>query len=189
MHSVELLIDALNKYEGSYILVSHDRHFVANTANKIWEIVDGKIKEFKGTYNEYLAWKERMAAKQHTDQNQHSKNNKTKTPERQNQQPATHNQQPTTNTPQPTTSNPPISKELKKELQKKQKELSQAEQHLEEVRKRKEQLEQQLSDSTTYSDKEKFLQTEIDYKKIQSELIIAEQRFESLFEKVMELEE
>jgi ATP-binding cassette subfamily F protein 3 len=189
MHSVELLIDALNKYEGSYILVSHDRHFVANTANKIWEIVDGKIKEFKGTYNEYLAWKERMAAKQLTDQNQHSKNNKTKTPERQNQQPATHNQQPTTNTPQPTTSNPPISKELKKELQKKQKELSQAEQHLEEVRKRKEQLEQQLSDSTTYSDKEKFLQTEIDYKKIQSELIIAEQRFESLFEKVMELEE
>ncbi|WP_163341539.1 ATP-binding cassette domain-containing protein, partial [Escherichia coli] len=50
MHSVELLAEALNKYEGSYILVSHDRYFISKTANKIWEIVDGEIKEFKGTY-------------------------------------------------------------------------------------------------------------------------------------------
>ncbi|MFN9711310.1 MAG: ABC-F family ATP-binding cassette domain-containing protein, partial [Bacteroidota bacterium] len=70
MHSVELLIEALNKYEGSYILVSHDRHFVANTANKIWEINDGKIIEFKGNYNEYLEWKERMASKEKQSQNQ-----------------------------------------------------------------------------------------------------------------------
>jgi len=42
MHSVELLIEALNKYEGSYILVSHDRYFISKTANKIWEIVDGE---------------------------------------------------------------------------------------------------------------------------------------------------
>src|SRR3954468_8109166 len=61
MHSVELLTDALNKYEGSIIFVSHDRYFIANAANKIWEIVDHKIKEFKGTYTEYVEWKERMA--------------------------------------------------------------------------------------------------------------------------------
>jgi ATP-binding cassette subfamily F protein 3 len=63
MHSVELLIEALNKYQGSIILVSHDRFFVSQTANKIWEIVDEEIKEFKGTYTEYLEWKERMAKK------------------------------------------------------------------------------------------------------------------------------
>src|ERR1700737_5026012 len=44
IHSVELLVEALNKYEGSYILVSHDRYFISKTANTIWEIENGKIK-------------------------------------------------------------------------------------------------------------------------------------------------
>jgi ATP-binding cassette subfamily F protein 3 len=61
IHSNELLIEALNKYEGSYILVSHDRYFISKTANKIWEIVDHKIKEFKGGYEEYAEWKERQS--------------------------------------------------------------------------------------------------------------------------------
>src|SRR5687767_6889991 len=61
IHSVELMVDALKRYEGSYILVSHDRYFISKTANKIWEIVDHKIKEFSGGYEEYVAWKERMA--------------------------------------------------------------------------------------------------------------------------------
>jgi len=60
IHSVELLSEALNKYEGSYILVSHDRYFISKTANKIWEIIDLEIKEFKGGYEEYVEWKERM---------------------------------------------------------------------------------------------------------------------------------
>src|SRR5690606_25040754 len=63
MHSVDLLIEALNKYEGSYIHVSHDRYFVNKTANKIWEIEDYKIREFVGTYDEWEQWKlERKAA-------------------------------------------------------------------------------------------------------------------------------
>src|SRR6266487_3662187 len=61
IHSNELLIEALKRYEGSYILVSHDRYFISKTANKIWEIVDHKIKEFKGGYEEYVEWKERMS--------------------------------------------------------------------------------------------------------------------------------
>src|SRR5215207_5660385 len=61
MHSCDLLIEALNKYEGSIILVSHDRYFVSKTANKIWEIVDHQVKEFKGGYEEWVEWKERMA--------------------------------------------------------------------------------------------------------------------------------
>src|SRR5580693_1493819 len=64
MHSCELLIEALNKYEGSYLLVSHDRYFISRTANKIWEIDDHLIREFKGTYEEWVEWKERnLAAK------------------------------------------------------------------------------------------------------------------------------
>jgi ATP-binding cassette subfamily F protein 3 len=60
IHSNELLIEALNKYQGSLILVSHDRYFIAKTANKIWEIVDKKIRVFKGTYEEWVDWKQRM---------------------------------------------------------------------------------------------------------------------------------
>src|SRR5215469_2114739 len=72
MHSSDLLVEALNKYEGSFILVSHDRYFISKTANKIWEIVDHEIKEFKGSYAEYVEWKERMAKQQAAEQ----KNNK-----------------------------------------------------------------------------------------------------------------
>lgn len=70
MHSCDLLIEALTKYEGSIILVSHDRYFVSKTANKIWEIVDHEIKEFKGGYEEWVAWKERMA-KQEAESKKH----------------------------------------------------------------------------------------------------------------------
>ena len=48
------------------ILVSHDRYFISKTANKIWEIVDHEIKEFKGSYDEWVAWNERMAKQQAT---------------------------------------------------------------------------------------------------------------------------
>src|SRR5215213_6262017 len=64
IHSTELLADALNKYQGSMILVSHDRYFISKIANKIWEIKDKEIKEFKGGYEEWVEWNERMAAKE-----------------------------------------------------------------------------------------------------------------------------
>ena len=64
IHSTELLVDSLKRYEGSFLLVSHDRYFISKTANKIWEIVDHEIKEFKGTYEEWIDYKERMALRQ-----------------------------------------------------------------------------------------------------------------------------
>src|SRR5690606_10667210 len=62
MQSVELLIEALCQYAGSYILVSHDRYFVSRSANKYWEIEDGKILEFSGTYEEWHEWSEKRQA-------------------------------------------------------------------------------------------------------------------------------
>ncbi|WAC09985.1 ABC-F family ATP-binding cassette domain-containing protein [Dyadobacter pollutisoli] len=58
MQSVNILIQALQQYEGSYIVVSHDRYFVENIANKIWYIEDHEIKEYPGTYEEYEVWVE-----------------------------------------------------------------------------------------------------------------------------------
>ena len=56
MQSVNILIQALQQYEGSYIVVSHDRYFVESIANKIWYIEDHQIKEYPGTYAEYERW-------------------------------------------------------------------------------------------------------------------------------------
>src|SRR5690606_21394239 len=58
MQSVEMLIEALGKYDGTLIFVSHDRYFISKTANKIWWIEEHKIKEFNGGYDEWHTWYE-----------------------------------------------------------------------------------------------------------------------------------
>ncbi|WP_435355495.1 ABC-F family ATP-binding cassette domain-containing protein [Emticicia sp. SJ17W-69] len=58
MQSVNILIQALDQYEGTYVVVSHDRHFVSQVANKIWYIEDYEIKEYPGTYDEFEQWQE-----------------------------------------------------------------------------------------------------------------------------------
>ncbi len=56
MQSVNILIQALQQYEGSYIVVSHDRFFVEAIANKIWYIDNKEVKAYPGTYVEYEEW-------------------------------------------------------------------------------------------------------------------------------------
>jgi len=59
IQSIEVLVKALQKYKGTFVLVSHDRYFISEVATKIWWIEDNKIKEYPGNYNEYHDWKER----------------------------------------------------------------------------------------------------------------------------------
>jgi ATP-binding cassette subfamily F protein 3 len=56
MQSVNILIQALQQYEGTYVVVSHDRYFVSNIANKIWYMEDHEIKEYPGSFDEYEEW-------------------------------------------------------------------------------------------------------------------------------------
>ena len=56
MQSVNILVQALNQYEGTYVVVSHDRHFVSQVANKIWYIDNQEIKAYPGTLAEYNMW-------------------------------------------------------------------------------------------------------------------------------------
>ncbi|WP_434361981.1 ABC-F family ATPase [Parasalinivibrio latis] len=57
MESIESLNMALENYKGTLFFVSHDRQFVSSLATRILEIRDGKINDFKGTYDEYLSAK------------------------------------------------------------------------------------------------------------------------------------
>jgi len=172
MHSVELLADALNKYEGSIILVSHDRYFISKTANKIWEIVDHQIKEFKGTYQEWVEWNERMAKKEQENARNEAKIEK---PE---PKPEPKKQQPTG----------PINKDLQKEVQKQQKLLQQIEANLNKAKTEKLRIEAAMGDPANYADRNKFVQLEADYKKAQTEYNNQNTEYEKAFEKLVELE-
>ena len=61
--SVNILIQALQQYKGTFVLISHDRHFIAEVANKIWYIEDQSIKQYPGTYAEYEIWRKKALEK------------------------------------------------------------------------------------------------------------------------------
>jgi len=201
MHSCDLLIEALNRYEGSYLLVSHDRYFISRTANKIWEIDDRRIREFKGTYEEWVEWKERnLAAKAEaakaaqTAQTAQTIQATPAGPLR----PAASlaSLKPVAPPPPPKPAAPPppakpaapINKEAKKELQRQQRLFQELETKIAALNQQKSRLEASLAEPATYSDKNKFVTAEADYKKISDELTKANRQYEQIFDKIMELE-
>lgn len=48
--AIDVLSQAIQQYQGTCIIVSHDRYFVSKIANKIWYIENGKLKEYPGDY-------------------------------------------------------------------------------------------------------------------------------------------
>ncbi len=50
----EMLEEALQHYDGTVLIVSHDRYFISQTANKIVEIRDGELIVYRGDYHYYL---------------------------------------------------------------------------------------------------------------------------------------
>jgi ATP-binding cassette subfamily F protein 3 len=189
MHSVELLAEALNKYEGSIIFVSHDRYFISKTANKIWEIIDGQIKEFKGTYQEYLEWNERME-KQRKQALQDNKTGTTDTGKTGNQQ-ASKNEQKNTPAPAPkaeAAKAQPINKEAQKELQKQQRKLSGIEEFMGKAQSELKKLEADLGNPDSYTNKDQFANLEAAYKQAQQKVNELNKEYEVQFELVMDLE-
>jgi ATP-binding cassette subfamily F protein 3 len=182
MVTVELLADALTKYDGSIILVSHDRYFISKTANKIWEIVDEKIVEFKGNYAEWLEWKDRMA-KHKAANPEASKTAATKTTPAADKKPA-----PLEATEVKSSPNGPIDKELQKQIQKLQKALSQLEHNIETLNKEKTEIELQMADPTIYSDVTKFQTIEKSYHDKNALIRSMNKEYEMAFNDLAELE-
>lgn len=189
MHSVDLLADALDKYEGSLILVSHDRYFISKTANKIWEIVDGQIVEFKGGYTEWVEWKERMAKQALEQEKQNPAKDKNKPKAENGQDPKT------VATPKASievkpepivTSNQPIDKEKQKEKKRLQKQFDDLEIKMGTLKKSIAEAEAALADPGIYADHSKFQAAEKQYNQLSTELKTAEKTYEDLFEKLMQ---
>jgi ATP-binding cassette subfamily F protein 3 len=169
LHSVELLIEALNKYEGSLILVSHDRYFISKTANKIWEIEDGQIKSFKGSYDEWIDWKNRMKirdaalakAEAPTKKVQEKKEKKVSAPFDVNKQ---------------------------KEDKKLQKRFAEIELKLAELQQQKAKAELLLADPQLFSNKNKFVEAEKNYSRVKIALQQIEKEYEEVFEQIVQSE-
>ena len=179
MHSVELLADALTKYEGSIILVSHDRFFVSKTANKIWEIVDHEIKEFKGSYTEYVEWKERMV-KQAKEESRKATQATKEEPKKVEVQKTKQQEAAPKNVAKPRLDNT--------ELKKLQNRFSKVEQELEQLKKERTEIELALADPESYKNASKFAETEKNYKEVNNKIKQAEGQYETLFEQIMEME-
>ena len=162
--SVNILISALKQYEGTFIVVSHDRYLLDNVANKIWFIEDQEIKEYPGTYEEYEEWNSKRV---------YVPKNIAATPKKEEKKEE-----------KPKVQTDDKSKEIKKlnlELQKLEAEIAEMESSVKEA-------ELELSREEVYSDPEKLAEANRRYQQLGPRLLKAQAEWERMAEEIMELE-
>jgi ATP-binding cassette subfamily F protein 3 len=63
MRAKDVLLEALEKFSGTIVFVSHDRYFIEHLATRVFEIADGSINVYPGNYDDYL-WRKAGGAEQ-----------------------------------------------------------------------------------------------------------------------------
>lgn len=160
--SENILIQALQQYQGTFVTVSHNRHFVSQVANKIWWIENQQIKEYPGTYEEYEYWKKISAAES-----------------------ATAPIAPKKPAPKPKEEPKQVAPNQEKKLKVLTQDLKKAEEKIDALQKEKEKLEQQLSDPQLYTQPNKTQQLQNEFKTIEQQLEQANTDWEKI---VLEME-
>ena len=165
--SVNILIQALQQYEGTFVTVSHDRHFIKGVANKIWYIEDQEIKEYPGTYDEYEFWRsQQVEVKPLPSEEKPIKKSQPETPR-----------------------NTPEIQNAKRELKKLEEQLSKIEKEIESLELLKAETEEKLGDPDVYSDEEKAQKIQEGYQRIQNNLDEANGKWEELVDQISTLQE
>jgi ATP-binding cassette subfamily F protein 3 len=169
MASVNILIQALQQYQGTFIAVSHDRFFLDNIANKIWFIEDQKIKQYPGTYAEYEEWnaKRKVEPKAAATAPQPKKEEKKEAAPVKQQSP---------------------SDDKAKQIKKLNNDLQKMEEQSTVLEKEVKQLENKLADPQVYNDKARLNDTNTQYKQKQNQLKQVQQQWETLAGQILELE-
>ena len=62
LEAINALNFALQKYEGTVLLVTHDHDLIEEVATRIWHIKGGRVEDFKGPYEEYVAYAQEKAS-------------------------------------------------------------------------------------------------------------------------------
>ncbi|MFT7381814.1 MAG: ATP-binding cassette subfamily F protein 3 [Roseivirga sp.] len=165
--SVNILIQALQQYEGTFLIVSHDRHFISQIANKIWYIEDQAIKEYPGSYDEYVYWQEKREATLKPQANE-NKPQKVKASQNQNQK-------------------PPKDPNLQ-ELKKFQTQLESTETEIEKLEVQKKKIETEMAQPDVFGDFNKLQEKQTEYDKVDKKLDTYQQNWEQIAEMIDALE-
>lgn len=165
IQSVNILIQALQQFEGTFIVVSHDRYLLDEVANKIWYIEDEKIKEYPGTYKEYEEWMSKREKEKKEGIETEKKEKKEK--------------------PQKT---PSEIDQKKNEVKKMNAELEKIEKEIQTLETSKVVIEDLLSMEENYSNSQKLTELNHQYDKIKSNISEKQAQWDELAEKLMELE-
>ncbi|MDX5337453.1 MAG: ABC-F family ATP-binding cassette domain-containing protein [Cyclobacteriaceae bacterium] len=165
--SVNILIQALQQYEGTFVTVSHDRHFIKGVANKIWYIEDQEIKEYPGTYEEYEFWKsQQVELKSSPIEEKPAKKVQAETPR-----------------------NTPEIQNAKRELKKLEDQLAKTEKEIESLELLKAETEEKLGDPDVYADEEKAMKIQEGYQRIQTNLYQANGKWEELVDQISSIQD
>ena len=78
LNSREWMEDALSDYREALLFVSHDRWFIERFATRIWELRDGKITDFRGTFTEYREYQKRQESLQQVEKQRQVKKGDTR---------------------------------------------------------------------------------------------------------------
>ena len=162
--SVNILISALQQYEGTFIVVSHDRYMLDNVANKIWFIEDQEIKEYPGTYAEYEEWNsKRVYTPKKVEESPKKEEKKVEKPKVQ-------------------------SEDKNKEIKKLNQELQKLENDIAELESAVKDAEAELSKEEVFSNPDKLAEANKRYQQLSPRLIKAQAEWERMAEEIMELE-
>lgn len=162
IQSVNILSQALQQFEGTFIVVSHDRYLLDEVANKIWYIEDEKIKEYPGTYKEYEEWVAKREKEKKDVAVPVKKEKKVK------------ESAPTD--------------ERKNQLKKLNNEIDLLEKEIQTLETSKVVIEDLLSQEENYSDSKKLTELNNQYDKIKKGIVEKQLLWDELAEKVLELE-
>ncbi|QNF34536.1 ABC-F family ATP-binding cassette domain-containing protein [Adhaeribacter swui] len=172
MQSVNILIQALEQYEGTFVVISHDRYFVENVANKIWYIEDYQLKEYPGTYHEYEYWQE-----QREKSGRKAESASTKSVE--NKQNAT---KPTTSTNSGNQAN------LQQDLKKLNNQLKEVENQISSLEQQQKELERQLADPKIYGNPSQLQEVTQQFEALKKQLDQKNNGWEEILQAIDELE-
>ena len=167
IQSVNILVQALQQYQGTFLIVSHDRHFISRVANKIWYIENKEIREYPGNYEEYAYWQAQREASQPTvpEKKLVSKPKKEATPRTTDAQ-----------------------RELQRNLKKLQQELDTTENTISKLEEEKKSVEQQLANPSVFGNVERLAEETEKFEQLNQQLEEANQQWETMALQIEEIE-
>src|SRR5699024_8518015 len=170
MQSVNILIQALQQFKGTFVIVSHDRYFISEVANKIWYIQDEEIKEYPGTYEEYQYWASKQEAQKKAEAPAHN------APAQKKEVNTTKNDSTLEN------------RKLENELKKQHRTLEETEAQIEELEEKKAAIENELAKPEVFGDVDKLAATNERYNKVSAALQELHDRWAAIAESIEEVE-